>query len=275
MGHKFAPMAIGQVAGCATRKYPIKYGCKSRLYVIWRNMLARCHHENNPGYKGYGARGIRVCEVWRGDYLAFMTWALSSGYANDLTIERKDNNKGYEPGNCRWATKSEQGRNTRCTRPLVTAFGETKSEDEWVADTRCVVGLKTLRWRLDTGRSIESALTQPVYAERRPSEKPTQRKKRFYGAGSLMSPESVKAAMAILGCTPPELATELGLKAATVRAFTKDGARGIAAIAINAFCRLQASGIPWRNWRVDTAGLIEGLRARKTEKVSDGAQGVI
>ena len=82
----------------------------SRLYSIWHGMLQRCHYPAHVRYADYGGRGIQVCVAWK-DFHTFSLWALSHGYAEDLTIDRVDNVMGHEPGNCRWVTRSEQERN--------------------------------------------------------------------------------------------------------------------------------------------------------------------
>lgn len=81
-------------------------------------------------YNRYGGRGITLCKEWRNDRNAFKKWALENGYANDLTIDRIDNNKGYSPENCRWVTQKVNS-NNRSSCHFVTAFGETHSLAEW------------------------------------------------------------------------------------------------------------------------------------------------
>lgn len=87
----------------------------TRLYNIWSNMLARCGNENNPQFADYGGRGIAVCREWH-DFTSFEAWAKASGYSDDLTIDREENDGNYEPSNCRWATSLQQSRNKRPRR---------------------------------------------------------------------------------------------------------------------------------------------------------------
>lgn len=93
-----------------------------RLYNIWRVMKSRCDFPNVKSWMRYGGRGIKVCDEWR-NYLVFKSWALNNGYAANLTIERIDNDGGYCPDNCRWATINEQALNKSNTL-FVTYKGE-------------------------------------------------------------------------------------------------------------------------------------------------------
>ena len=132
---------------------------KSKIYSVWQGMKARCDNKDNIEYKNYGERGIAVCEEWR-TFTNFLMWAKSSGYSEELSIDRIDVNKGYSPENCRWATIKEQNNNKRNTvlikgEPLVYVLEDLGITDE--------LDQSAIRMRVQQlGWDIDSALNTPI-----------------------------------------------------------------------------------------------------------------
>lgn len=134
-------------------------GRPTRLFLAWVSMRRRCTDRNSePDYGRYGGRGIRVCDEWREDFEAFHKWATTSGYADNLTLDRIDNNCGYSPDNCRWVSRGIQNNNRRSNR-LVTFRGETKTLADWARELNMCPS--TLGKRLRAAWPIAEALTTP------------------------------------------------------------------------------------------------------------------
>jgi hypothetical protein len=130
---------------------------RSPLYVLWRNILERCHNPRHPYYSYYGARGIRVADEWRADFVTFADH-IGLRPSPTHTLDRIDNARGYAPGNVRWATQAEQLRNTRRNIQIL-AFGETRCAADWVSWKH--VPAKTIVWRIRHGWAPERAITEP------------------------------------------------------------------------------------------------------------------
>lgn len=105
--------------GCEVKTKPIKYGGRTKgamapMYSRWLNMRRRCNDPNNRQYHDYGGRGIKVCPEWDASFQAFLDY-MGQPPSPDHSMDRIDNDKGYEPGNMRWATYVEQAANKRPT----------------------------------------------------------------------------------------------------------------------------------------------------------------
>jgi hypothetical protein len=99
----------------------------------YRSMKARCYSKKHERYKDYGARGIRVCQEWLDDFWAYHDYMNSlEGYEKGLTGDRINNDGHYEPGNMRWATKSQQASNRRKRKRNVKGYYEDKRYGGWV-----------------------------------------------------------------------------------------------------------------------------------------------
>lgn len=103
---------------------------KTRLYQIYTSMKDRCYRVKARDYARYGAKGIRVCSEWLASFDAFRDWALQNGYADNLTLDRKEVSGPYSPENCRWSTYKEQANNKSNTK-YITYEGVTRTASEW------------------------------------------------------------------------------------------------------------------------------------------------
>lgn len=143
--------------GCLSSRGNKTHGLNgTRLFNIYRKMIARCYNPRHKHFDRYGGRGIAVCDEWKLDRCAFFDWALHNGYSDDLSIDRLDNNNGYSPSNCQWKTKREQ-QNNRNNTIVITINGETKPLTNWA--TQYGIKPTTLRQRIYAGYSAIDALT--------------------------------------------------------------------------------------------------------------------
>jgi len=102
----------------------------TRLYRIWSGIKGRCYCKTQTAYKRYGAKGIKMCDSWKDNYMNFYEWAMSHGYTDELSIDRINSKGNYEPKNCRWATDKQQMAN-RSNTAFVTVNNETLTLAAW------------------------------------------------------------------------------------------------------------------------------------------------
>lgn len=142
------------------RKANTKHGNTSHeLWDVFYQMNNRCSNPSHPYYYCYGGRGITVCSRWRiTDKEGFSNFISDMGERpRGLTLDRIDNEGGYCPENCRWATRKQQANNTRTVR-LITYDGKTLSLSDWAEELG--VDVTTVLHRLDIMKlSVEDALT--------------------------------------------------------------------------------------------------------------------
>lgn len=138
-----------------------------RIYSCWKNMRKRCLKPHDKDYPRYGGRGITICGEWVENYWNFQEWALSSGYDSNLTIERKDNDKGYSPSNCHWVNMAAQARNKSNVTLNFAKAEEIRELDKLGVSTKTIaekynISPKTVRsivkylywWKDDNGNQV-------------------------------------------------------------------------------------------------------------------------
>ena len=126
----------------------------SRTYRKWDSMIARCTRPSHPSFAYYGARGVAVCERWLGSYAAFL--ADMGEAPPGLWLDRIDNAKGYEPGNCRWVTPKESAKNRGKT-------GAPRDPDSLAGKARAAnMPYYIVYQRVTRGWPVEKALSVPM-----------------------------------------------------------------------------------------------------------------
>lgn len=126
-------------------------------YSVWKAMRKRCNNPSDKHYSRYGGRGVKVCDRWN-DFRFFLE-DMGERPSPEHQIDRIDNEKGYSPENCRWATATQNARNTSRNR-LITLGDETHCLSEW-AEIKGI-NVKTINTRLNLGWSEYDAINTPV-----------------------------------------------------------------------------------------------------------------
>lgn len=162
----YQPLRSGRTksCGCLSRDTTIARNtthgmADSPEYSTWKAMICRCYNKNHDDYYCYGGRGIFVCDRWRHSFVAFHEDMGDRPTKRFTMIERIDNSRGYEPGNCKWAEYEEQARNRRNNR-IVEYAGQ-----QWVFAAlceHCKIGRSTAMNRLRLGWTLHDAFTIPV-----------------------------------------------------------------------------------------------------------------
>jgi hypothetical protein len=129
---------------------------ESPEYRSWHCMIRRCTDPTTVGYNRYGGRGISVCDRWLHSFENF--FADMGARPKGTTLDRKEVNGNYEPGNCRWADKFTQAANTSKVI-LISANGKTMPVEAWARELR--VSPHAIRYRLKLGLSHEETVNRP------------------------------------------------------------------------------------------------------------------
>lgn len=98
-------------------KAATKHGMRSHLlYVHWVSMKTRCYNPKTIHFEYWGGKGVRVCEEWKDDFVAFFNWSMLNGWEEGYELDRKEASGDYSPDNCQWLSAAEHGRKTRRER---------------------------------------------------------------------------------------------------------------------------------------------------------------
>ncbi len=145
--------------GCARRgavNKAFKHGMsETKEFTAWIGLLGRCDNKNNSRYASYGGRGVTVCDRWRESFTNFYA-DMGAKPPGAYSLDRIDNDGNYEPGNCRWATDTQQVYNTRRTAWYGGYTVEQLSNASGIAH-------KTITCRISRGWTTREAITIPTH----------------------------------------------------------------------------------------------------------------
>lgn len=133
---------------------------KTRIYKIWVGVTKRCTNPNMTSYADYGGRGIKVCERWS-KFENFYE-DMKDGYADNLSLERKNPNGDYEKSNCKWATMKEQARNKRNSK-YIELGDKALTAAEWAEISGTMSS--TIIWRVKNGWDVRRAIYGDVITD--------------------------------------------------------------------------------------------------------------
>lgn len=162
--------AFTETTNCGCKTFGLRFDSskthsmsKSRIYKAWSAMVQRCRNPSASAFKDYGGRGIIVCDRWADSFDDFLK-DMGPRTTSKHTLERVDNEKGYEPNNCRWATRKEQQRNRRGNR-ILSINGRSQCISAWAEESG--LSVMTLQGRLLRGWDAAMAISTPIKTQNR------------------------------------------------------------------------------------------------------------
>lgn len=151
----------GKIRSCGCLSGEFHGESDSPLYTIWRGMKNRCNTDTYIDHHRYKDRGITVCKEWSDSFLSFKTWALNNGYSEGLQLDRRENDKGYFPGNCRFVT-SIVNVNNRDVTLMVEYNGVSVSLCLLLRDKNLMDNYGAIYGRIERGWTAQKAIDTPI-----------------------------------------------------------------------------------------------------------------
>lgn len=156
-GHYLQVWRCGKIIHTGIREHTDKQ--KQPEYQSWIAMKKRCYDKNNPAYKYYGGRGIKVCDRWMDYVHGFDNFLEDMGRRPEgYSLDKIDNDKDYEPGNCRWADRQTQSINRRNVKEPYITVRNTKSGKRYGVRVKCLSDVIKRKDMSGTFTSLEDAI---------------------------------------------------------------------------------------------------------------------